>query len=286
MRRSSWVAQAEWKPPEPSRSIPVMSPIDIQPRITNRGDGDLLFLTSNSFAIRILDADGKELKSRTVGEGTLPARPIVVPAGASFSLCRRADLRWDASGLGYELVYHHDTGAQTVIGPLAPGRYKVVFSYAVAEKDAKQHKSNTKSWSGEAVTGEVPVEVFGFFDSIRGLPQEPARLRKPANDVIRVRESKPITVNDAQFVIVAESNWKPGKDVVPIDIQFHVTNIGKSDLTIRALLPVDERRRRQTDDGLGWKQRPRRHKAGGDSGGHFLHLRAERFSPLGATALG
>src|SRR5205809_2126868 len=61
---------------------------------------------------------------------------------------------------------------------------------------------------------------------------------KRFSEPIRIGESKPVTVKNAQFVLVAQTNWKPGKPgnpnepkvappVAPIEIQLRITNLGK-----------------------------------------------------------
>src|SRR5205814_460169 len=61
---------------------------------------------------------------------------------------------------------------------------------------------------------------------------------KPANEPIRLRESKPVTVKDVQFVAVAQSDWTPAKPgnatavVVPIDLQLRITNLSKGDILL------------------------------------------------------
>jgi hypothetical protein len=222
------VAQTEWQPPTPNGSFPVVSPIDIQPRITNSGKKALLLETSKSFGLKVIDADGKEVKACSVGVEAARARPIVIPAGASYSLCRRADLRWDQSGLASELIYYDGTGAHSIIGPLSAGRYKLVFWYSVVDKPAKQAVCDATTWVGEALTSEVPIQLLN--ETTRGLPQERERVLNPVTEVIRIRESEPVTVNQATFVLAAESNWKTGGSVVPIDIQLRITNASRNEL--------------------------------------------------------
>src|SRR5205823_5797302 len=56
------------------------------------------------------------------------------------------------------------------------------------------------------------------------------------SEPIRIGESKPVNVNEAQFVAVAQTNWRPAKPdktfpmVAPIEIQFHITNLSKGDV--------------------------------------------------------
>ena len=54
--------------------------------------------------------------------------------------------------------------------------------------------------------------------------------------ILRFHESKPVTVNDAQFVVIAENDWRPvGKVEYPVEIQLRITNLGKKDLIFPTL---------------------------------------------------
>ena len=83
------------------------------------------------------------------------------------------------------------------------------------------------TWTGEIATGEVPIEITEpLFD--RGGAVEPAL--KTSNDIVRVRQSNPVTVNNTKFVAVAESNWELGEKNVPVEIQLHITNQSETEL--------------------------------------------------------
>src|SRR5207302_5274562 len=85
------VAQTDWKPGKPSRGLPVAAPIEIQLHITNLSKNEVLFPTFDTFGIRILTADGNELKPHGKPNGANPTAPLLLPAGASYALCRRAE---------------------------------------------------------------------------------------------------------------------------------------------------------------------------------------------------
>ncbi|HYT93856.1 MAG TPA: hypothetical protein VEL76_34370 [Gemmataceae bacterium] len=231
------VAQTHWAPPTPDRMFAPVVPLDIQLRITNLSKSAVRFHTGNTFGVKILKADGKEVKPRSGCSGTILTRPILLPGGASYSLWRRAELRRDEKTKASELVYYDGTGSQSIIGPLETGHYKLVFWYAVSTDRRTSPKSaDVASWAGEVVTEEVPIELVE--ETTRGLPIDIAEKRAPqvqkvVNEVLRIRESKPVTVKDAKFVVVAESDWRLGKGDVPINIQLRITNVGKTDLLFR-----------------------------------------------------
>lgn len=220
------VAQTDWRPCK-QKSYLFVAPIDLQLRITNLGKTDVLFPTFGTFGVKIINADGKEIKPRTVRNGTTLTKPVLLTGGASYALCRCAELRWDENTKASNLSYYDGTGSQSVIGPLEPGRYKLVFWYTVLpDKQAKRKDGDPATWSGGVVTNEVPIEVLD--GTTRGfLPAE--QFLNAFTEPLRIHETKPKTVNDAKFVVVAESNWKPGKENVPIEIQLRITNLSKKD---------------------------------------------------------
>lgn len=225
------VAQTQWQPGRPHPAVPIVAPIDIQLRITNLSKRDILFPTFQTFGIRVLKADGKEVKSRGGRDGTTVTGPLALPGGASYALCRRAELRWDEKTQAPELVYYDGTGSESIIGPLAPGPYKLVFWYAAApDRLAKPKSGATAIWVGEVVTNEVRIQVLN--GKIGGFAPHPGSFPEASKEVQRIGESKAVTMNNAQLVVVARTDWKPGKvgQGVPIDLQLRLTNLSKEDV--------------------------------------------------------
>jgi hypothetical protein len=225
------VAQTNWRPGRPDPSFPLAAPIEIQLQITNLKKSDLLFPTYSTFGVRIFKADGKEVKPRTAGKASTVTRPLVLAGGASYALRRRAELRWDEKSRASELLYSDGTGAERRFGPLPPGQYKLVWWYSVApDKQAKPKPGDAATWVGEAITEEVPFQVLKGM--ARGYLQATERPLKLVPEPIHIRESKPVTVKEAQFAVAAQTNWKPGKpgQLVPIEIQLRITNLGKGDV--------------------------------------------------------
>jgi hypothetical protein len=225
------VAQTDWKPANPDISFPMVAPIEMQLRIANLGRSDVIFPTFQTFGIRISDADGKEVKPHYIRKGDFSTRPVLLPAGVSHTLCPRAELRWNEKAKASELIYFDGTGSNSVIGPLACGRYKLAFWYSVSpSKEGKQKTGEPATWVGEVVTDDVLIEVID--GTTRGLVTAPERLMWDFTEALRIRESKPVTKNEAKLVVVAQTDWRPKKfsGVVPIEIQLRITNLGKEAL--------------------------------------------------------
>jgi hypothetical protein len=244
------VAQTEWQPGKPwsddTRAMRcIVAPLDIQLRITNLRKSAVLFPTAHAFGVRLLTVDGKEVTPRAARKAPGVTKAVLIPGGASYSLCRLAELRWNEKTGAADLFYYDGTGSRLVIGPLEPGRYKLVFWYVGApDKLGKQKSGDTAMWVGEVVTGEVLIAVLDR--TARGRPLvEPERPLLAVTDILRIRESKPVTVKDAKFVVLAETDWKPGKGNVPIDLQLRITNLSKTDVVFHifdsfALRLIDE----------------------------------------------
>jgi hypothetical protein len=87
---------------------------------------------------------------------------------------------------------------------------------------------------------------------------------KSFSEPIRIAESKPVTVNDAEFVVVAQTNWKPPKTdkffpmVAPIEIQLRITNLGKND----AIFPTFQTFGVKITDAGGTEVKPRNIRVG------------------------
>jgi hypothetical protein len=226
------VAQTDWRASKTGESGhgPLVAPIDIQLQITNVGGEELLFPTSRAFGIKIWGADGKEVASEEVERATVTTGSIILETGLSYSISRRADLRWDEKTKAAKLIFHDGSGSQTSYGPLSPGRYKLAFWYAARRDERKDQKPRAKgSWVGEVVTESVLINLMDA--TTRGFAK-PKHAIANTTSPIRIRESKPVTVNDAKFVTVTQSEWRVGAEDerVPIEIQLRITNVGTADL--------------------------------------------------------
>lgn len=77
------VAQSDWQPAKPDNFFPMVAPIQIQLRITNLRNSNVLFPTFNTFGIKLIDADGNEVKTRGKPNGTNSTSPVLLPEGTS-----------------------------------------------------------------------------------------------------------------------------------------------------------------------------------------------------------
>jgi hypothetical protein len=227
------VAQTNWRPGrKPVEPGPMVSRIALQFRIRNRSNKDLIFPTCQTFGIKLSCAAGEEVKATSVRKGDSHTRPILLAGGVSHTLCPHAELRRDQKTGMSELAFFDGSGAESVIGPLAPGRYKLVFWYAAPspKKEEKQKDGNPAPWVGEAVTREVLVELGE--NPTKEVAPGPDFLPKDFAGPLRIVESKPVTVNGAKFVTAAQGEWRPAKagQAVPIEIQLRITNTSKRDL--------------------------------------------------------
>ncbi len=228
--RFALAAQTNWKPPEHHRDFPRVAPIAIQLHITNLGKGDVLFPTNRALRVRLRTAEGNELKPREEGTAKNPAAPILLSEGGTFSLCRRAELRWDEEMKSSDLLFYDGTGVHSVIGPLKPGHYKLALRYSASpDKNKAQKVGAAPTWSGEAVTDEVAIDVL--HDATRGIGPGQEHVGS-FTEPIRVRESKPVAMNGAEFVTIAQADWRGVKrgEVAPIKLQLRIKNISKTAL--------------------------------------------------------
>jgi hypothetical protein len=227
------VVQAEWQRPEKAKLYGTLAitQVDLQLLLTNHKKGNVVFPIHGTLAIKLFGKDGKEIAARLEKKGTVAAGPVVLPEGGSYALYQRADV--SLNGDAAEFSFFDSSGAHSIIGPLKPGTYKLVCSYAVtAEQTAKVKVKGAQTWTGKVVTKEVTVKLLP--DTIRGYAREMfADYRRPGTEVMWVAASKPVLKNDARFTVVAQRDWKLSKDKkdsIPVDIQLHIANVGKNDL--------------------------------------------------------
>jgi hypothetical protein len=220
------VAQTEWQPPKPSKNVPMVAPLEVHLRITNLSKSDLALPTYQTFGLKLYDADGKEVKTRNERDGKAATAPVVLSPGGSYTLWRRAELRWDENGKAIELLYFDGTGSEAVIGPLMPGRYKLVFWYKVpAEKEAMPKIGETAKWVGDAVTQELFIDILE--GTTQGRVNDVGKFLDAGGEIRVIRESKPVTIKDAEFAIMAQNQWKAAKETIPIEAQLRITNLSK-----------------------------------------------------------
>lgn len=154
------LAEAEWVAFNPPHG---RDPIQVQLRITNRSDKELIFPTFDTFRVIIRTGEGKEILPDGGRDITLRgAKSVLVRPGSSYCLCRSAELRWNADGKSRTFVYSDGTGSVFTFGPLKAGKYRLSFRYENAEERAavqRKAMDGHQVWSGKAVTKEVLFEV-------------------------------------------------------------------------------------------------------------------------------
>jgi hypothetical protein len=145
------VAEADWKLGEEKKA----RPIETQLRITNLAETDLVFPTTFTFGPSLKTMDGTAIHRGGGNNHIVSTRPVSIPRGAYYSICRKAELRWDAADKAAELVYWDGNGGEYYFGPLVPGKYKLSFWY-----DTAKCTQPPAYWAGNASTKDVIVEVF------------------------------------------------------------------------------------------------------------------------------
>jgi len=138
------VAQTNWNRPEQDELFQGIAPLEIQLQITNLKQNAVLFPTFKTFGIRVLNADGKEVKPRGNLGGDKSTKPYyslealpIQSAGALNCSGRRNPKQsiWSTTM----------ARAQTIIGPLRAGRYKLVFWCRVsADEQGKRRDSDAQ----------------------------------------------------------------------------------------------------------------------------------------------
>lgn len=137
-------------------------PIDIQLRIVNQSDKEILLSVFDSFGPALSDEAGDPVSTTAGRNGTAATRPVLIPAGSGYSIVRRAELKWDPKLMRATLFYWDGTGTEQLIGPIAPGNYKLHFWYstnnvrAVAAQDVA---GRLPIWRGHAETGFIRIVV-------------------------------------------------------------------------------------------------------------------------------
>jgi hypothetical protein len=141
------------------------TPIEIHLQITNLKKQDLVFPTFDTFGLKMTRMNGTEIKPTGGRDHTILTRPVLIGAGTSYSLCRRAELHWDVQTSSTELLYYDGTGMVISYGPLGAGQYKLSFWYSTTKVNSDIHRQarmpvdNVTVWSGDVATLEVLIEV-------------------------------------------------------------------------------------------------------------------------------
>jgi hypothetical protein len=154
------VAEAEWKAGKLASDNTAR---EIQLRITNVGKTDAVFPTFDTFGLTIRKADGTEITPVGGRNDTTFTRSVVIAAGTTYCVCRRAETKWDDDRKSATLFYYDGTGTMASFGPLPAGRYKISFWYSTTHVNGSQKKlrfGDVAIWSGKAATEELAFEIL------------------------------------------------------------------------------------------------------------------------------
>jgi hypothetical protein len=144
-------------------------PVEIQLYIVNRGDKLLLFPLFDTFSIVIKDSNGTEI---TVGGGrdaTIFVKPVLLPPGGRYCLCRVAYMDWDLERKWAQLRYFDGTGTCDNYCFTGTGTYQLQFRLRsapnrqldeVLKRAADAAPANIPEWYGECVTKAVVFKVI------------------------------------------------------------------------------------------------------------------------------
>ena len=172
------VVQAEWQRPINAMEFnrQVVTQVDLQFFLTNHKKATVAFPTQGTFGVKLFSKDGKEIVARLEKKGMLATGPVVLPEGGSYAMNQCADL--SPNGNSAEFSFFDGGGVLSIIGPLEPGTYKLVYSYSVsAEQAAKVKvqggrdlvwKGRDEGGDGEAFAGCHPGISSQLFR--RGVP--------------------------------------------------------------------------------------------------------------------
>jgi hypothetical protein len=156
--QAQWLA---WNPPTGS------DPVEVQLLITNRSKNDLVFSVFDTFEVAIKSADGKEIPSDGGRDGTLRTKPVLIRAGDTYCLSRKAGLSWSDSHYR-TFSYEDGTGSWFMCNKLVAGKYSLSFQVVSKGIDGgmavfiKHHGFSGEVppvWEGKGTTLEVPFEI-------------------------------------------------------------------------------------------------------------------------------
>lgn len=156
------VAETEWNIGKRGEG-----PVDIRLRITNVSKRPMIFqMDSVHMGIDVMmkDAAGKVIRARGGSNGPVVVRPILIPAGGSYSVIRKAEIQLDNETKTHELWYYNEPKGVQIFGPLSPGQYKLSFAYRVSSPEQRPESTskteNAKEWFGDVQTNELTTKVL------------------------------------------------------------------------------------------------------------------------------
>ena len=153
--------QKEWRVTRPGASE---SSIEIQLGITNLSKADAAFPTFDTFSLSLIRQDNSAVKMSGGRDGSVLTNTIVLAPGASYAICRRAQLQWDRTAGRGRLAYFDGTGAEWYFSDLDPGTYKLRFLYGTTHlrgHSAYPAGAPQPYWLGKISTADVEFKVLG-----------------------------------------------------------------------------------------------------------------------------
>jgi hypothetical protein len=157
-------------------------PVEVQLLITNRSGHDLVFRTFDTFSVLLKDAGGKELPGYWDRNGTIATLSVLIRAGDTYCLSRKAELWWKLGGFGSTNEQNHQaglgwkpqgtqsgffywdgTGMETYFTPVKPGHYALSFRIVSSKKDSARETQKLEGlpvWFGDTTTHEVSFEII------------------------------------------------------------------------------------------------------------------------------
>jgi hypothetical protein len=138
-------------------------PVDIRLRITNVSKRAMIFRT-DMLVVMMKDPAGKKIWPAGGSNGPVHIRPILIPAGASYSIVRKGELRFDDKLKTHELWYWNDPKSVQIFGPLSAGQFKLSFYFHVSpprERPGMMSKTNdAEEWVGDVRTNELTIKLL------------------------------------------------------------------------------------------------------------------------------
>jgi hypothetical protein len=174
------------------------NPIEMQLLITNRSGHSLLFRTCDTFGPILKDIDGRKLPAGGGRDGFIGTLPVLISAGDTYCLTRKADLMWkiphvaaayisdgkgntihepdnsakfrdefggylEPDGKSSAFFYWDGTGSELFFRFSTSGTYHLLFSVSSSQEAAESEKRKVKGipvWMGKADTGDVLFEII------------------------------------------------------------------------------------------------------------------------------
>jgi len=172
------VVSAEWvvseplpppAPPPPNLNLPPLprmlvskERVDIQLRLINRTNKDLILPLDNTFSLTLMTTDGKEVRGVRVRVREMAIRPVLVRAGGSYCLSRNAFLLWNKDRDTLHLTYELGENNSVMFSKLHAGTFSLSFQFANNKKPAEgpNEIDGVSIWTGTTVTPEIQFRII------------------------------------------------------------------------------------------------------------------------------